>query len=170
MLERLRFVPLLLLAASAPLGAQIQARQGVPGPDPARRFTSPMILDVPAEALQALKSRGTWRVPEVDQYQCEHVTITNLAVRKFVGRKGDVHLQITGKVVVADSFDRYVALRFDIVDQSNVLGSASKAEIDAEEESTTPFRIDLPLQGPPAQQFAASPDLGLRLTVTLGRN
>ena len=170
MLGRLRVVPLLLLAASAPLGAQIEARQGVPGIDPAKKFRSPMILDIPAEALRTLPSRGSWKVPDVDQYVCEHVTITHLTVRKSVSRKGDVRLQITGKVVVANSFDRYVALRFDVVDQDAVLGSVSKAEIDAEEETTTPFRVELALQGPPAQRFAASPDLDLRLTVSLRRD
>ena len=170
MLDRHRVVPLLLLAASAPLGAQIQARQGVPGIDPARKFRSPMILDVPAEALRTLPSRGTWKVPEVDQYHCEHVTIHDLAVRKSVSRKGDVRLQISGRVVVANSFDRYVTLGFDVVDQGKVLGSVSKGEIDAEEETTTPFRLELRLEGLPAQQFAASPDLDLRLTVTLRGN
>lgn len=152
-------------------GAQVTAKQGAPRFDPDKTFQSPMILEFEAPRFNTLAPQTTWRIAEVGQFRCEDVWISFLNVRRAdKGKKADRRFEISGQVAVAESFDRFVTLRFEVLDGETVIGAITKIKIDAEERKVTPFDVELALDATKAAALAAATAPKLRLTMTLAKN
>lgn len=152
-------------------GAQVTAKQGAPRFDPDKTFQSPMILEFEGPRLKTLASQTTWRIADAGQFRCEDVWLSFLNVRRAdKGKKAERRFEISGQVAVAESFDRFVTLRFEVLDGEKVIGAITKNRIDAEERKVTPFGVDLKLDAAQAAALAAATAPRLRLTMTLAKN
>lgn len=161
----------LSLLATTSATAQVVAKQGAPRFDPAKIFQSPMILEFEAPRLQTLAPQTTWRIAEVGEYRCEDVWISFLNVRRAdKGKKDERRFEISGSVAVAESFDRFVTLRLEVLDGETVIGAITKNRLDAEERKVTPFEVKLELDPRKGAALAAATAPKLRLTVTLAKN
>lgn len=173
---RLRSVPTGALVALALLfppwaAAQVVAKQGAPRFDPDKIFQSPMILEFEAPRLQTLAPQTTWRVADVGQYRCEDVWISFLNIRRAdKGKKAERRFEISGQASVAESFDRFVTLRFEVLDGETVIAAITKNKIDAEERKVTPFDVEIELDSTKAATLAAAAAPRLRMTLTLAKN
>lgn len=152
-------------------GAQVTAKQGAPRFDPDKIFQSPMILEFEAPRLKTLAPQTTWRIAEVGQYRCEDVWISFLNVRRAdKGKKDERRFEISGSVSVAESFDRFVTVRLEVLDGETVVGAITKNKIDAEERKVTPFDVKLELDATKSAALTAAAAPKLRLTMTLTKN
>lgn len=140
-----------LFALSAPLGAQVTARPATPADlaapaDPKRgEFTSPLVLEVPLDRLQAPAPGDLYPFTEQDQIVCEGVSIPLILIRKATVRSGQVQLRIQTSVRVRPSFDRKVVLRHSIVQGPEVVSRGADLELSAEEKKATTGSLTLSL-------------------------
>lgn len=152
-------------------GAQVVAKQGAPRFDPAKIFRSPMILEFEAPRLQTVAPQNTWRVTEIGEYRCEDVWISYLNVRRADrGKKAERRFEISGSVFVAESFDRFVTIRLEVLDGEKVIGAVTKNKLDAEERKVTAFEVNLDLDAAKVAALAAAVAPKLRLTMTLAKD
>ena len=161
---------LMFVLAATPALAQVTAKQGEARSDTRQRFRSPMVLEVPAGPLLALERGDSWSFPEVGNYLCEDAWLRDLKFKRTRAREGELEYEVEGFILVADSFDREVAVHFDFLDGERVAGGGHKDRIDAEEQKTTRFWFKLYLAADAASALRSSPAPTLRLTLELLQN
>ena len=163
--------PLLLLAlAATPVLAQVTAKQGEARTESRQRFRSPMVLEVPAGALLALERGDSWSFPEVGNYLCEDAWLRDVQIKRTRARQGELEYEVEGFILVADSYDREAAVRFEFLDGERVAGGGHKDRIDAEEQKTTRFWFKMNLTADAASALRSSSAPTLRLTLELLQN
>ena len=121
-MARSGLVPLFaLLATSAVGGASAQT-----APDGVTTHWSPMVLEVPAEAIQAMRGGLTWRVSGFDGHFCEGFSIPEVAVETSGDPGMRLKVSFDAYVTQDGSRGRKATLLLELVVDGQVVGAAEK--------------------------------------------
>lgn len=135
------------LLLDPPAVSDVVARQGATvEPERNRQhFESPMVVELPWGPIGELPEGGRKPYPEFLRYWCEDARL--IAVQATRGRRGRsaVRIELSGMIQVEDSFDRIARIEVSAAAGERVLARAEHAQIDAEEEKVTSFRVRLDL-------------------------
>ncbi len=130
-----------------------------------------MILDLPARALATLVPGAGWNVPGLRDYRCEDAWISSMRiVRTDKGKDGPMRFRAEGIVMVAESHDRFVTLRLDLLAGEKQLGGGVSSRFDAEETKATQFAFKFEIPAPSAAALVASMDPKLRVRMELQKD
>ena len=139
-----RWIAGVALVASGALG-QVTGTQGTaqaPG-DGRQRFESPMVLETPFTRIDRLPKRGSVVLSDLSEFWCEDARLLAVSVQKTQENSKTTRFRISGFVFVRPSFDRTAHLSVDLVAGEQAVARGADRKIDAEEEKSTPFKVDL---------------------------
>lgn len=169
--RRFGVLSLALALFGAPAQAQVVARQGEETNKPTE-FASPMVLELPfAKVIKFAEGTGK-AFDDLTKFVCDDTTITRLFVKKVraSAKRGDRYA-FNGNVFVRRSHDRLVTLTLDILVGSDVLASATKSNINAEENTSRQFNLQLNLNPEQTAILAANSETAvLRINVKVEDN
>lgn len=145
--------------------AQIVAKQGQAALDESKRFVSPMVLDLPVPELQGVSSMRDHQVAGIRQYHCEDASIPMMAIKVEPGEKGGRIYEISGMLLVDESFDRFITVNFQLMGAGVDLGHGRQMNISVEERKSNRFLVRFKLSKDAAARFDAAAEPLLRLTM-----
>lgn len=157
------FILYSLLQTSA--RAQIVATQGQAALDDSKRFVSPMVLDLPVPELQGVSSLRDHQVAGIRQYHCEDASIPMMAIKVEPGAKGGRAYEVSGMLLVDESFDRFITVNLQLMGGGVDLGHGRQMNISVEERKSNRFLVRFKLNKEAAARFDAAPEPFLRLTM-----
>ena len=162
---------LALAIALSPIHAQVVAHQGVDTEKPVE-FTSPMVLELPFKKAAKFPEGTGQAFDDLSKFVCDDTLVTRLSAKKVraSAKRGDRYA-FDGTIFVRRSHDRRVSLTLEILVGPDQLAIATKAGIDAEENSSRIFNLQLSLTPDGSAKLARNPEASvLRLTVKVEDN
>ncbi len=161
----LEVASVLLFLLQTSLYAQIVATQGKTALEDSKRFVSPMVLDLPVPELQGVSNLRDHLVAGIRQYHCEDASIPMMAIKVAPGEKGGRNFEISGMLLVDESFDRFITVNFQLMGGGVDLGHGRQMNISVEEGKSNRFLVRFKLSKDAAARFDAGAEPLLRLTM-----
>lgn len=126
-------ITLCLTLLALPLLGQVTARQGTVTDTRTSEFTSPLVLELPLEKLNAPAPRDLYPFTDQDKFVCDDASIPLILIKKTVTRSHQVKLNLKTSVFVRPSYDRKVTIRYTLLAADGTTLAATDQEISAEE-------------------------------------
>lgn len=145
--------------------AQIEARQGTLSVDEAKRFASPMILTLPIPELKGVRELRDFHVAGIRHYRCEDASIASMTIRVTATRKGGRAYEISGLLLVDESFDRFVTVHFRLLGGGESFGQGRQMNIPVEEEKSNRFMVRIEVPEDRLEPLDQAAELALQLTM-----
>lgn len=126
-----RFLFIAILAL--PLAGQVTARQATAADLKQGDFTSPMLIELPLDRLQADEFGNVYPFTEQDKFVCDDVSLPLVLITKSITWSKRIKLSIKATAFVRPSFDRKVTIQCSILGASGVISTGAELEISAKE-------------------------------------
>lgn len=157
---------------AVPTYAQVVARQGGEEAEKVTEFVSPMVLELPFAVTAALPEGAAKSFENLSKFVCDDTLLTRLTAKRVraSAKRGDRYV-IDGTVFVRRSHDRLVSLTLELLVGEERVAMAVKEKINAEENTSRTFSLQLSLSPTGTAKLAENPDSAvLKVTVNVKDN